>query len=199
MENKTKILVLGAGAIGSNLCANLAIDLKDKAEITVLDFDKVEPRNWQAGTQFYRSEQRGKYKVEALTFNIYKWLGIGLNPFNIQISRNNIGLLGDFSLIIDAFDNFESRKLVYGYCKQGKTDCLHVGFSPQMTFEIMWNENYTPPTDYAEDTFDVCEANGARSFVHLVSAMASLVVQEYIKNGEKKAFVGNRFNLTEIL
>lgn len=193
-----QVLILGAGALGSWLASHLAIDLKDKVEITVLDFDKVEPRNWLAGTQFYRSEQRERTKTQSLAFNIYKWLGIGINTIEAQISKDNLNLLKNFDLIIDTFDNFDSRQLVHKHCQQEKLPCLHVGFSPERTFEIMWNKNYQVPSDRKGD-FDICTAEGARSFVHLVSALASLVVQDYIQNGKRREFVGSRLSLAEIL
>ena len=203
-----KILVLGAGALGSWITANLAIDLRNKAQIYVLDFDKVEQRNWQVGTQFYRSEQRGMLKVDALAFNIYKWLGVKIDVIAVKLGPDSIVLqsgpkdseirsVWDVDLVVDTFDNSESRKMVRLECERRKLSCIHIGFSPQKTFEICWNENYDVPDDVSAD-FDICTAEGARSFIQYVAGFASSVIQSYLENKEKISYVGNGFSIKKI-
>jgi len=197
MESKKRILVCGCGAIGSNLCTNL-IDIKDQIELSILDLDSVEGRNFRAGTQFYHPTQLGMPKVQALRFNLYKWFGIKADTYNIKLTKNNIdSLFKNHDLIIDTFDNHDSRKLVHDYCLENKIPCLHCGFSPFMTFEISWSTGgYTPPADYSNNSFDLCVAPGARSFIMMVAALGSTVIQEFIQSGEMKNLVGNRFSVS---
>lgn len=198
-----KILILGAGALGSNITTNLAVDLKNKTEISVLDFDKIEVRNYQAGTQFYRKDQLGMPKVKALGLNIYNWFGIIINTLPVIISRGHMGFAGGNKifkkdLIIDVFDNYESRKFVYEECQRLGVPCLHVGFSPKMTFEACWNEDYVVPDD-SPSPFDICEADGVRSFIQFVSAFTCNVIQKYLKTGEKHNYIGNAYSITKVI
>ena len=192
---KRSILIAGCGALGSNLCQNL-IDIKDQIELFILDADRVESRNFRAGTQWYHPSQLDMSKVKALQFNLYKWHNIKANIIEKLLSKDNISLLKDFDLVIDTFDNHASRKLVHDYCLENKIPCLHCGFSPFMTFEICWSTGgYTPPTDYSNNSFDLCVAQGARSFIMMVAALGSNVVQEFIQSGEMKNLAGNRFSI----
>jgi hypothetical protein len=191
------IYILGCGALGSNIAMNLAFDRRED-ELILIDFDKIEARNYQFGTQYYFPEQEGQSKVNALAFNMYK---VAKNHvaerFNMKIDHDFAPPTGDDFLYVDCFDNFESRKIVHDWCKN-KEHCLHVGFSPQMTFEVSWTDNYTPPDDIKSD-FDICEAEGARSFIQYVSGIATTTIIDFIKTGKKRDFVGNRFSCREVV
>lgn len=190
-----KILVCGAGAIGSNLVRILAPDLKGEHEITVLDKDKVEERNVTPGTQFYTSDQIGLPKVEALQYNIYKWY-----QREISFCNEEIGVMKKFNckistydLLIDCFDNYLSRKYIQEYKQYlPEVNLLHIGFSPDYTFAIEWAENYKVPSDIMKG-IDICEMPGAAAFVARVAAMGTLVVEEYVHQQKKVEIIGNRF------
>lgn len=190
-----KIYILGCGALGSNIAMNLAYDRRDD-DLVLLDFDKVEPRNYQFGTQLYALEQRGRLKVDALSFNI--WRATGRQPLIIgeKISTEFYDL-PEKGLMIDCFDNHDARLSAKTIAALHDYPCLHVGFSPLLTFSIEWNANYEAPSDYKQD-FDICTAQGARSFVHYVSGLATLTAIEFLETGEKKEFMGNRFSVQEI-
>ncbi|MEK6878034.1 MAG: ThiF family adenylyltransferase, partial [Nanoarchaeota archaeon] len=110
-----RILCLGIGALGSNLCANLAADSRGELDITVLDFDNVEERNLR-GTQYYFPEQEEQFKSEALQYSLYKHFNKEITIITEKLTDENISLLSNFNLIVDTFDNFQSRKLVQDYC-----------------------------------------------------------------------------------
>lgn len=200
------VIIMGAGAIGSNLVTNLSADLKDKISLVVCDYDTVEPRNYQAGTQAYFKEQNGKPKVSALALNIYRQFGVQIVPVNRKFEESGLGYfewnfpLADNlnMLVIDCFDNFESRNLLSQFCAHRSLDCLHIGFSPQKSFEICWNKNYQVPDD-ANNEIEICEMVGARSFIMFVTGLAGIVVQEFLATGEKLNFVGNRVGFRSLL
>lgn len=194
-----RILIVGVGAIGSNLTSLLVPDLKGEHEITVLDMDKIEERNVRVGTQFFFPDQIGLSKVAALQYNIYKM-------FNREISIDEHQLIqGDeflnYDLIIDCLDNHEARKIIQdGWRKTlhsalpspiAAYDLLHIGFSDQFTFAIEWAENYKVPEDITSG-LDICEMEGAASFIKLTASIASLVVQEFIRKEERLEYIGNR-------
>lgn len=191
-----KILILGAGAIGSNLALNLSHDTNK--EIAVLDDDKIEPRNYQAGTQLYTREQVGKYKVDALALNIFIATGKRINPLNLHFGEGERFVKeGEYNLLVDCFDNHESRQLIAYYCKDHQISCLHVGFSDQFTFSIEWNKDYKAQTDI--HGFDICDADGASSFVKFVAGIASLNIQHYLKTNEKLDLIGNFKSVTTVI
>lgn len=185
-----KILILGAGAIGSNLTKYLVPDLKGEHEITVLDMDKVEQRNVQAGTQFYTPEQVGIDKVEALQFNIYKWYNR-----DVEILTQNIletsgeEFFSVYDLVIDCFDNHEARSFVD---RHSTSPTVHVGFSDSFTFSIEWEEGYKPPTNFTSG-IDICEMPGASAFVNSVASLGALVAEEFILNQKRLEVLGGKF------
>ena len=195
-----KVLICGCGAIGSNLAKYLTVDLRGEHEITVIDYDIVEDRNIDPGTQFYFREQVGLQKTEALQYNIYKAYEREINVIEEKLSEENNALLMGYDLIIDCFDNYEGRHQVqmqWDFSKDGEKEVLHIGFSDQMTFAIEWADNYQVPDDITSG-MDICEMPGATSFVNLVASLGSLTAQEFIRNKKKREFVGNGFSIKEM-
>lgn len=196
-KNPNKIMLLGCGALGSNIALNLSFDRRED-ELVLIDHDLVEPRNYQFGTQQYFPEQEGQLKVNALQFNLHK---IARKTQGVEIVNKKIPPIPPISpnsLIIDCFDNYEARELIREYAEKEKLDCLHVGFSPMMTFEIQWNEGYKTPDD-TKSSFDICELEGSRSFIQYVSGIATTTIIDFLKTGRKRNFVGNRFSCREVL
>ncbi len=197
-----KILILGTGALGSNLAANIAADLRNEVDITVLDYDTVEERNVQAGTQFYMRDQIGMKKTEALQYNIYKWFGkqieILTEMLNDEVWFTNRHT--EYDLVIDCFDNENSRQLVQDYFSLNTLDfnLLHCGFSDQMTFEVCWAEHYEVPED-KNNAKDVCEMLGAGSFIKMAAGAAAYAVNTYIFAGQKINMIGNRFSVRKMV
>lgn len=194
-----KILILGAGALGSNIAKLLAIDVREAHEITVLDFDIVEERNYRANTQFFFREQRNLPKVEVLQYNIYKHYGRKIGIINNRLTKLNYNDVLNYDLLIDCFDNHDSRALVDFISKEYEDalEVLHIGFSNQFTFAIEWAKNYQVPEDDVSG-FDVCEAQGAASFISMVSSLSSLVIQDFLSSGTQREFMGSRFSITEL-
>ncbi len=170
----------------------MAAGVRDNHEITVLDHGIVEERNIRAGTQFYLREQIGISKTDALQYNIYKYFN---QPVDILQKPFIVSDVNGMGLVIDCFDNFEARSAITEACRT--IPCVHVGFSPNFTWSILWNEGYVPPEDPIKG-FDICEMEGASSFTHLVSSLGALVAQNYLTTREKHEFVGNRLSVREI-
>ena len=190
-----KILICGLGALGSNLACNLVSDKKDAA-YTILDYDTVEARNLQAHTQAYRKEQIGILKTNALRINLYNEYNVIVETINEKIGHVTLKVLKNFDLIIDCFDNFEARTLVTDSCKHLDIPCIHLGFSPQFTYQIAWNENYEPQN--GNDAIDICSMAGAASFIRFVSGLGAYVILEYLNNGKKIEIIGNRFSVQKL-
>ena len=102
----TNITVVGAGAIGSFTV--LALAKMGFYNITVVDFDTVEPEN--IGAQFFPTSAIGKYKAEALQQMVFDFTGIKINAVNQKVAD-----MEQFpcDMIISAVDNMAVRKMIY--------------------------------------------------------------------------------------
>jgi hypothetical protein len=108
------------------------------------------------------------------------------------ISKENI------DVVMDCFDNAPSRNMVVEACKQSKTDCLHVGFSPDGSWLVAWDDKYAPNSVSAEAATDMCELQGVYAFITKVAAYSSLSMNEWVKNKKKQSFLGNMY-ITHVL
>ena len=187
-----KILICGVGSLGSRLAECLVPDLKGQHEIVILDRDKVEERN--LNIQFFLPDQVGMSKVEALQYNLYKHFSreVGIKHMDVK------EIEGQYDLIVDCLDNHDARQIVQNLIHiTNHIPLLHVGLSDKKTFEISWAKNYSVPTDLISG-WDICEEEGMSSFVQLVSALTSQIIQHYLSTGEKKEFIGNTLTIREI-
>ena len=100
VTQKFKIIVLGAGSLGSFITLNLAkLGFND---ISVYDYDYVEGAN--IPNQFFRMSDIGKPKVEALKEIIRAW---GMNPEQI-LTRD---ALNDGATTHKSPEDFENHQL----------------------------------------------------------------------------------------
>ncbi len=200
-----KILIAGVGALGSNLASNLIADTANNKDhiYTILDYQDVEARNIQAFTQEYLHEQIGMSKLKALRINLYQRYKVAVNNIDSKLTSENkpnmvinIAILKNFDLIIDCLDNYEGRKWLTDFAREYGVECIHLGFSPQMTYQIAWNEGYEPQE--GNDKIDICELQGAASFVRLVAGLGASVILEYFKDKKKISLIGNRFSIQRL-
>src|SRR3954469_7699106 len=112
-----RILFCGVGALGSHaavLCRNL------RAELALVDFDRVESKNLLA--QAYVKQSVGKNKAEALKIQLLNFHGVKAESFPVRVTAENVAqLCGAADLIIDCFDNLASRQVLSQFARaQGK-------------------------------------------------------------------------------
>jgi len=116
---KSKILIIGAGGLGSPVAIYLAA--LGIGEIGIIDKDKVEMSNLSRQIIFDTKDiKKNKSKV---AINKLKNINpdIILKSFNKKITINNINSVAkNFDLIIDGSDNFSTRFLVNDYCFKKK-------------------------------------------------------------------------------
>jgi len=175
-----RVIVCGAGALGSNIVENLA--KSGVGLIIVYDDDRVETRN--ISTQTYGLREVGMQKVKALEARIYRDTRVKIGALAEHINQENIyGLIQprtDF-VVVDAFDNSPSRRLLKDHCIEGELECVHIGMAGGYS-EVIWNEDYTVPEDEGDD---VCEYPLARTLAVATSAFASEAVIRYLIDGIK--------------
>jgi molybdopterin-synthase adenylyltransferase len=172
------LTLCGAGAVGSLLIDNLA--RQGVGPWKVIDRDRVEEDN--AGTQLFGESDVGAWKAEVLRNRLFRAVGVEIEAVAKELTgRNARGLLKGAGLVIDAFDNQASRRLVQDQCREQGVPCLHAGLFADYA-EVVWDENYRVPRD---GPGDVCDYPLARNLVMMAVALASEVVIRYLLDGAR--------------
>lgn len=186
--------IFGLGAIGSNILMQLSKRYKE-AMFYGIDYDTVEDRN--IDTQAYLIHQVGQPKAIAMSVVLgLKSRSIKYTPIEKRITDSedikNI-VKEENAIIIDCFDNAESRSFVSG------KNCVHVGFSPQYAAEIIWDENYSVPNNIPEDQDDICEVTEAVPFINFVVSLACLNIINFVDNNSKRdIIITNKIRIQEL-
>lgn len=190
IEN-VKICVCGAGALGSNLI--MALAQEGYQHIDVIDFDRVEKDN--AYTQIYGIRDNGAKKVQALRGIIAKKLGLNIGIQDIKLTEQNVKkLLQGYNLIVDTFDNWESRALVQNFCIQKSIHCVHAGMNENGYSEIRWKDTYNI-SKYNIEQKDLCVYPLAGPLVHMTVAILQTVVTHYVITRKQ---ISRSFSLRDI-
>lgn len=122
---KSSVLIVGAGALGTNFINILA--RSGIGNITIIDYDKVELSNLQRQT-IYTEDDIGKSKVKALETYINKInSNINVKFLEEKLSSSNIDICKKYDLIIDATDNFSTRFLINDFCLKENISWIFTG------------------------------------------------------------------------
>jgi molybdopterin/thiamine biosynthesis adenylyltransferase len=176
-----RVALCGAGALGSHLADNLV--RQGVGRLRVIDRDRVEEHN--VGTQLYGEAEVGVRKVEALRSRLFHAAGVEIDAVGKELTeRNARALLREACVVIDAFDNSASRRLVQETCRVEGLACLHVGLFADYA-EVIWDEDYRVPADTADD---VCDYPLARNLVLLAVAVASEVLLRFVAAGQRTSW-----------
>ena len=182
---RARLVICGAGAVGSNLVDSLA--RQGFRRIAVIDDDRIEAHN--VGTQTYAESDVGAFKVEMLQAEIFRAVGIEIQAERQRLTERTVArLLADADLVVDGFDNHASRALVTEHCRQAGTPCVHVGLSADYA-EVLWNEGYRVPQDVAAgEGVDVCDYPLARNLIQFAVALAAEAIVRYVLHGERQGY-----------
>ena len=177
-----RIVFCGVGAIGSNaavLCRNL------EAQLAFIDFDRVETKNLLA--QAYVKLSLGKNKAEALKLQLANLYGVKSEAFGVRLTEANVAeLCRGASLLVDAFDNAQSRALLSAHARASGTPLLHAGVSGDGTFGLVrWDERFTPD---AEDVpgQPTCEGGAHLPLLGLLAATLARAIQDFAVRGTRR-------------
>lgn len=184
-RSKLGIVVMGVGSLGSWLTDLLV--RQGYYKIKVVDMDRVEGKNY--GTQNYGSKDLGKMKAIATANNIYMRLGNQVDHFDRKVTKDNVNkLIEGYDLVIDCFDNVESRLILKNACKAKNMACLHVGMSTDGFSEIEWNETYNVNENYKAPVLaenEPCDYPLASNLVHITVGLAAEIVNRYVDDNRK--------------
>jgi molybdopterin-synthase adenylyltransferase len=175
------VAICGAGALGANIAETLA--RSGFGKLKVIDCDRIEERN--LSTQPYYRSDIGAFKAKILANNLYRAIGVHIEAETKRLAATNTKqLLGQSSLVIDAFDNSASRQAVKNHCDRTGQPCLHAGLASDYA-EVIWNDLYRVPSDVNDD---VCDYPLARNLVLLTVAIACESAVGLILSGNQRSF-----------
>lgn len=180
---ETEVVLCGAGAVGSNMADNMA--RQGFKKFTVIDFDRVDDHNRH--TQIYGRRDVGQLKVAALKTGLFNSMGVTITDISRKLEQSNVDkYLKKGALVIDGFDNIESRSLVTQHCLTAGIDCLHVGLAKDSA-EVTWNGVYRVPKKVAG--LDVCEYPLARNIILLAITVATESIIAFLGYGAQNSFI----------
>ena len=112
---KKRVFIAGAGGLGSNVAISLV--RAGVTDLTVADFDRVEPSN--LNRQQYFRDQVGMLKVDALKENLLrinpdlkiKTVCEKITPLNCKVI-----ISASAEIIFECFDRAEAKAMIAGFC-----------------------------------------------------------------------------------
>lgn len=172
-----RVVVCGAGALGSNIVEGLARQGFDT--LRVIDNDRVEEHN--LSTQVYGEADIGALKVEALKTRLFRGVGIEIETENRRLDeRNAARVFRKADLVVDAFDNTASRQAVQDVCRAEGMTCLHAGLFEDYG-EVVWDDGYRVPKDAGED---LCDYPLARNLAVMIATLTCETIIRFRMAGE---------------
>lgn len=177
-------VILGAGALGSHLVQFIR---NEKADIKIIDFDRVEQKNVMS--QFHGKPSVGKSKVDALKQTMDFLFKRNLQVVSHKLVENNIDvLMKGATLVVDCLDNGASRKLVQDYVRKHNLPCLHGALAPGGAFgRVVWTEQFVIDSEIGAGAA-TCEDGEFLSFIALTAAYMARSIQFFLKDRKKVGF-----------
>lgn len=123
---KAKVLIIGAGGLGSPCALYLAS--AGVGRIGIVDSDAVELNNLQRQI-LHSTQNAGKPKVESAKERINAINpDVEVIPYKIRLTSENIlDIIREYDIIVDGSDNFPTRYLVNDACVLSKKPLSHAG------------------------------------------------------------------------
>jgi len=176
------IKIIGAGSVGSFTC--LSLSKMGAHNIKVWDDDMVDEHN--ISNQFYRTQDIGEFKVDALQQMIMDFEGI-------PIQTENDKYYGDSEcngIIISAVDNMSARKRIWEKIKGNPDVSLFI--DPRMGGRVarIYAVNPMNPGDFEDTLYDDDDAEQERcterTILYNVLGISSFIckmIEDWMKDG----------------
>jgi molybdopterin/thiamine biosynthesis adenylyltransferase len=184
MTDLKTVTIVGVGALGSHVVQFLR---NAHAEISVIDFDRVEQKN--VASQFHAKNTVGKSKVIGLQKSMSFLYGRTLTATPHRLTDQNAWeLLHEEDLVIDCLDNAESRRVVQDGCKEWGIPCLHGALDGAGSFgRVIWTEDFTIDQEPAEGAA-TCDDGAFLPFIVTTAAFIAQAAQLFLEKGERRGF-----------
>jgi molybdopterin/thiamine biosynthesis adenylyltransferase len=178
-----RVVFCGVGALGSNAvvaCRNLA-----DVQLVLVDFDRVESKNCLS--QAFVKPSVGKNKAEALKLQLSNFWGVKAEAFGVRVEETNVGTLcGSADLVIDAFDNAKSRRVLSTWARSAEKPLLHAAVSADGTFGLVrWDERFVADEESAPGAA-TCEGGEHLPLIAMVASTLARAVQDFVLHGKRR-------------
>lgn len=176
-----KIVFCGGGALGSHALFMLR-DIQHA--MAVIDFDRVETKN--LASQWFVKQMVGKNKATALKMQLLNFYDVKLQDYTVKLTSLNVdALLGEAGLVVEGFDNAESRRVVQDYVRSRKKPCVHAGLAANGEFGVVrWDRHFTIDEE-AVPGQATCEGRGFLPLILRVSSSLAASVQFFLADGRE--------------
>ncbi len=176
-----RVTLCGTGALGANIAESLA--RAGVGTLKLIDDDRIEERNLQ--TQPWERADVGARKARVLANALYRAVGAEAEAVVRRLDAGNVKkMVRGSDLVVDAFDNSVSRRVVADHCHENALPCLHAGLAAGYA-EVIWNAGYRVPSDAGDD---VCDYPLARNLVTLTVAVACEAILSFLIDGEERSY-----------
>ncbi len=177
-----RVFVCGVGALGSNAVVAMR---NLEATLVLIDGDRVESKNLLA--QAYVKGSVGKLKADALKLQLANFYGLKVETHAVRVAATNIDtLLTGAHLLVDAFDNAASRRLLSAYAREHTVPLVHAGVSGDGTFGLVrWDERFVPDEETTEGEA-TCEGGAHLPMISAIASQLALVVQDFLTDGIRR-------------
>lgn len=181
------VTICGAGALGANLAETLArMGLRG---LRTIDRDRVAQHN--LSTQPWEQHDIGAPKVRVLANTLYRAVGARLDPRHAELTTANAAqLLAGSAVVVDAFDNMQSRRAVAAACQQLGAPCLHIALGALGDYGCgLWDAAYPAERDPAPPAAaPACTYPLTRPLALLVAAAGAEVLACHLLDGSRRGF-----------
>ncbi len=122
----SKVLVIGAGGLGSSTLMYLAA--AGVGEIGIADYDKVDITNLQRQI-LHKTSSEGKLKAQSASEALALLNpDVKINLFTDKVTESNIdALIKPYDFVLDCVDRFQTKFLINDACVRGKKPYSHAG------------------------------------------------------------------------
>lgn len=155
-----RIFIVGLGSLGSTFCTEAAkrsLALKLPLSLVLVDFDTVEERNVVA--QDFTPGDIGSLKTDAVGEGLKGYCHLHTDLIRERVTEDNARAVlpvsaGQGDILVDAVDNFATRRLLWLHAQKFGVPLLHLSMSKKFGGHVQWT--YSPA---GVDTWTLSPAN----------------------------------------
>jgi hypothetical protein len=150
----------------------------------LVDFDRVESKNCLS--QAFVKQSVGKNKAEALKLQLANFWGVKAEAFGVRVTEDNVATLcATADLVVDAFDNAKSRRLLSSWARSANKPLVHAAVSADGTFGLVrWDETFTADEEAAPGQA-TCEGGEHLPIIAVIGATLARTVQDFVLKAVK--------------
>lgn len=172
------IHLFGAGALGSRIVMDLPPDLYET--VFIYDEDVVEEVN--IGTSYFYQSDIGGGKAVVLAERLWQKFLMKAVPVTRRIRKEpKVSLESGDGLVIDTFDNMESRNLLFRL----PVPTVHVGVSDRENGAVLWDTHWVPAEPDLNPSGEApCTHELGVPILRRTATMALEVIEKYLRTQE---------------